>query len=185
MSVSGPDGRDPAGDLDLILDFLNTVDLATGADILDDPEAWQSWIDWRGLASAAVEELRPARDALRASIDIERPGREAAGIGTHPGAPAGLLVRGVRVRFGPGTAAPALVGDDVLGAVAAAAARLAIRGEWPRIKLCPAEDCREAFYDRSRNKSRTWCDMASCGNREKSRQFRRRARAPEPAALDE
>ena len=31
-----------------------------------------------------------------------------------------------------------------------------------------------AFYDRSRNHGGTWCDMASCGNKLKNREFRAR-----------
>lgn len=36
-----------------------------------------------------------------------------------------------------------------------------------RIRICP--NCAWLFLDRSRNRSRTWCDMAVCGNREKAR----------------
>ena len=34
----------------------------------------------------------------------------------------------------------------------------------------------QAFYDRSRNHGGTWCDMASCGNKLKNREFRARRR---------
>ncbi len=40
-----------------------------------------------------------------------------------------------------------------------------------------ADDCLEAFYDRSRNRSRIWCDMADCGNLAKVRTHRERAAA--------
>ncbi len=36
-----------------------------------------------------------------------------------------------------------------------------------RLRACPA--CDWLFLDRSRNGSRIWCDMAVCGNRQKSR----------------
>jgi predicted RNA-binding Zn ribbon-like protein len=42
--------------------------------------------------------------------------------------------------------------------------------------VCAAEDCRWAFYDRSRNRSRTWCSMEECGNRAKARSYRARQR---------
>ena len=45
---------------------------------------------------------------------------------------------------------------------------------WQRVKACRADDCRWAFYDRSRNRSGVWCDMAVCGNRAKVRAYRRR-----------
>jgi predicted RNA-binding Zn ribbon-like protein len=35
------------------------------------------------------------------------------------------------------------------------------------MKVCP--NCQWLFIDRSKNRSRTWCDMAVCGNRAKAR----------------
>ena len=48
---------------------------------------------------------------------------------------------------------------------------------WQRLKACPAEDCLWAFYDHSRNRSGTWCEMGECGNRAKARRYRERHRA--------
>jgi AcrR family transcriptional regulator len=48
------------------------------------------------------------------------------------------------------------------------------RGEWARIKVCGSPDCRWAFVDGTRNRSRRWCDMAGCGNRAKNRAWRHR-----------
>ncbi len=50
-------------------------------------------------------------------------------------------------------------------------------GSWQRAKACRASDCMWAFYDRSRNRSGTWCDMAVCGNRTKVRAYRARSTA--------
>lgn len=44
-----------------------------------------------------------------------------------------------------------------------------------RIRICP--NCRWLFLDRSRNRSRLWCDMTVCGNRAKARRHYRRRRA--------
>lgn len=41
-----------------------------------------------------------------------------------------------------------------------------------RIKTCPARDCGWKFVDKSKNRSRRWCDMAVCGNVAKIRQYR-------------
>ena len=41
-----------------------------------------------------------------------------------------------------------------------------------RLKVCPA--CHWLFLDRSRNRSRVWCDMQVCGNREKTRRHAER-----------
>ena len=50
-------------------------------------------------------------------------------------------------------------------------------GTWLRLKACPADDCRWAFYDHSRNRSGTWCDM---GGVRQPRQGARLPRAPPP-----
>jgi predicted RNA-binding Zn ribbon-like protein len=47
---------------------------------------------------------------------------------------------------------------------------------WSRLRVCANDECRWAFYDRSKNKQGHWCDMAVCGNRLKNRQFRARRR---------
>jgi predicted RNA-binding Zn ribbon-like protein len=74
--------------------------------------------------------------------------------------------------------APARSGlEGAFGKLLAIAYRARIEGTWARLKACPDEGCGWAFYDRSRNRSSTWCSMAVCGNRAKARAFReRRAR---------
>lgn len=64
---------------------------------------------------------------------------------------------------------------------AGALARIAIeavlaqeRGDWDRLRLCAAEDCRYAFVDTGRNRLGRWCSMRVCGNRVKTRAYRRR-----------
>jgi predicted RNA-binding Zn ribbon-like protein len=66
--------------------------------------------------------------------------------------------------------------DGALGRLFAAMAHAQAEGTWERLKVCPADTCLWAFYDFSRNHSRTWCTMSSCGNRAKARRYRRRAR---------
>lgn len=53
-------------------------------------------------------------------------------------------------------------------------ARSALRlmAEADRLKICG--NCGWLFLDRSRNRSRTWCDMAVCGNRMKASRYYRR-----------
>ena len=73
-----------------------------------------------------------------------------------------------------GDGAARLVADDVVGELLAIVAHAQAGGTWQRMKACPA--CGWAFYDRSRNRSRTWCTMAICGNRAKARSYRARHR---------
>src|SRR6266571_549194 len=58
-----------------------------------------------------------------------------------------------------------------LWAIARSAAGLLTSGEHDRIKECASTTCEWVFLDRSRNRSRRWCDMTDCGNRAKARRF--------------
>jgi predicted RNA-binding Zn ribbon-like protein len=64
--------------------------------------------------------------------------------------------------------------DAAIGRLVAIAYRAQLEGTWQRLKACPEATCTWAFYDRSRNRSSTWCSMAVCGNRAKARKFRER-----------
>lgn len=69
--------------------------------------------------------------------------------------------------------------DGILWPILRSAIRLITKGEHSRIGQC-ADDrgCGYLFYDTSRNRSRRWCTMASCGNRAKSqRHYARRQTA--------
>ncbi|NIH85928.1 CGNR zinc finger domain-containing protein [Amycolatopsis granulosa] len=148
-----------SSDVALVVDFLNTLDVADGTDVLTRGAGWRGWSRERGLVPGPVSAARAARAALRAAVgDALR----AAPL-TVP------VVVEVDVRVGP-----VLVARDAVGAVMAAAARLVVLGHWSRVKICPADDCRWVFYDESRNRSRTWCSMRVCGNREKARSWRQR-----------
>jgi predicted RNA-binding Zn ribbon-like protein len=65
----------------------------------------------------------------------------------------------------------------VLSEIAASFAELVAGGDTDRIKVCDNRDCRFAFYDASKNRSRRWCAQTTCGNRHKVQQFRARQRA--------
>jgi predicted RNA-binding Zn ribbon-like protein len=66
--------------------------------------------------------------------------------------------------------------DAALGEIAGSFASLVAGGDLARVKICGNPDCLWVFYDRSRNRSRTWCEDASCGNLMKVRRFRQRHR---------
>lgn len=52
-------------------------------------------------------------------------------------------------------------------ATARSALKLICQPDDGRLKICP--NCEWLFVDRSRNRSRNWCDMTVCGNRAKAR----------------
>ncbi|MBB3608970.1 CGNR zinc finger domain-containing protein [Rhizobium sp. BK602] len=63
--------------------------------------------------------------------------------------------------------------DGLDAATVHSALRLIAMPDPERMKIC--RNCGWLFIDRSKNRSRAWCDMAVCGNRAKaSRHYRRR-----------
>ncbi|MDT8909958.1 CGNR zinc finger domain-containing protein [Amycolatopsis sp. PS_44_ISF1] len=152
-------------DASLVVAFLNTVDVERNEDRLDDPEQWRRWSAEHDLGPGDPADARAARDALRAAIG-------------DPGLPPRPL--DAPLHFTLTADGPTLATPDAISAILAAVTRLTIRGDWVRLKICPADDCLWAFYDESRNRSRTWCSMRACGNREKARAWRARAAGGHP-----
>ncbi|PRY55631.1 putative RNA-binding Zn ribbon-like protein [Knoellia remsis] len=66
--------------------------------------------------------------------------------------------------------------DDALAVIAADAISLLTGDRDGRLALCASPTCRAAFLDTSQSRSRRWCDMNTCGNREKKARFRARQR---------
>jgi predicted RNA-binding Zn ribbon-like protein len=66
--------------------------------------------------------------------------------------------------------------EAALGPIALAAVRLFTEGDFHRIRECGGHACGWLFYDRSKNKSRRWCEMEVCGNRAKQRRLAARRR---------
>lgn len=139
----------------LLVDFLNTLDVEAGSDALRDEHSYREWASTRGLVAGELGEARGIRNALRDLVT----GRSCA-------LPE-VSLRTVATREGL-----VLSGTNAAESAVAIATVLTIQNRLCRVKLCSCEDCGLAFYDRSRNCSRVWCDMAVCGNREKSRTFR-------------
>ncbi len=65
---------------------------------------------------------------------------------------------------------------SILWSVLWSAASLIVSEEASRIRICGGPDCGWMYVDRSRNKLRRWCQMETCGTREKSRRRYRRLR---------
>jgi len=63
--------------------------------------------------------------------------------------------------FAPG----ASVADHLAADCGMALAFFVVAGEQERLRRCEAPDCRYAFVDLSRNRSRRYCDSRTCGNR--------------------
>jgi predicted RNA-binding Zn ribbon-like protein len=170
------------GDLALLERFVNTANLEEGTDDLADPAGLNAWLGESGLAHAgtafgedARERIVAFRETLRALLLANQGGApDPEAIAALDGA-----ARLVIAFDADGTArlVPAEGGvDGVIAALLGIVARSQTDGTWPRMKACPAENCGWAFYDQSRNHSRTWCTMSVCGNRAKARSYRARQR---------
>ncbi len=72
--------------------------------------------------------------------------------------------------------------EDALSVIAADAISLLAGEREGKISLCASPTCRAAFLDTSRGHTRRWCDMNTCGNREKKARFRagKKSRTVEP-----
>jgi predicted RNA-binding Zn ribbon-like protein len=182
--------RDPApGQLQLVQDFVNTLDVETGTDDLADADALGAWFSQRELLEAGeslsgpdLDCARSFREALRTLLDghADGPAREDA-LRVLNGVPSGVVLRVAFDESGAPRLEPAS-GDGVDRALARLLAiidRAAADGSWARLKVCADDGCRWAFYDHSRNRSGSWCSMAVCGNRAKARSYRQRQRTSE------
>lgn len=176
--------REPPGELPLVQQFVNTADFEGGPDEFAEPDAMAAWLREHDLAGPAdrfgpedVARVIAFREGLRMLL-LSHHGEEVDDEAVEALAAAGATVPLV-VAFAPDGSMrlePALAGvEGVIGRLLAIVARAEAEGTWERMKACPADDCLWAFYDHSRNRSRTWCDMAVCGNRAKARTYRRRA----------
>ena len=64
--------------------------------------------------------------------------------------------------------------DDVLFPIVESAASLLTSSQLSLVRHCEGPECILFFLDTTKNHSRRWCSMESCGNRAKVAEFRRR-----------
>lgn len=171
--------------------FLNTLDERTfnrhgaahvAADDLLTGEAWSAWLEAHTLTMGNGTQTHPEPSKADRGVDLEtvralRAGLRAVLLGDRSAAevmtqfPIHLVPNVTGVRLAASTGSTGL--DAIVEAVAVAVAT----GRWVRLKLCASDDCRWAFYDTSRSGGGRWCSMEVCGNRHKTRAYRRRAAA--------
>jgi predicted RNA-binding Zn ribbon-like protein len=173
----------------LCLDLVATLGARHGRspiERLGSPEDLAAWLEAVGLAAgdarpsgAELAEARELRELIRelaeAAIAGDRPRRSAVerlngwARGPTPAPqldPRGGLAIG-RAR------------DSVrrsLAAIARDAIQLLGGPDRERLKECASPDCALMFVDESRGRRRRWCSMEACGNRAKTRSYRRNRR---------
>jgi predicted RNA-binding Zn ribbon-like protein len=170
-------------ELTLTQELANTIPVlaaAHGQDLLAETATAQVWLDaqvaaWAKrhgattprieLTGRSLRQLRLLRDQVRALLG----GADAAGPIT--------TTLDVAITAGGSTLAPR--GDGLAwltGAVAVELHLAGLTGQRRRLKLCRNEECGVAFHDQSKNNSRTWHDVSTCGNLANVRAYRERQR---------
>jgi predicted RNA-binding Zn ribbon-like protein len=179
--------RDPAGALRLVREFVNTRDFDNDTDGLAAPRDLADWLVANGLATPgltvgaadlrrAVELRESLRVALLANNGGAPPGPAALEVLNRIGQRAKLVARFDEA--GGAALEPASGGvDGALGRLLAIVHDATATGDWGRLKACRNDTCLWAFYDHSKNHSRHWCSMESCGSQVKARSYRRRRKA--------
>jgi predicted RNA-binding Zn ribbon-like protein len=176
--------RPPApGRLELVGEFLNTLDVDRGTDALATPDGLSAWLEAQGLIGRAAfspteadaERARAIREDLRALA--RRNNGEACECPTS-GLEAASAAGRFALSFDPDTGTAALVPtagglDGALGRVLAAVHVAMLDGSWCRLKACADPTCAWAYYDRSKNGCSRWCGD-TCLNRSKVRRYRER-----------
>jgi predicted RNA-binding Zn ribbon-like protein len=169
--------------LRLVQLFVNTVDLEHGREWLSNPGALAAWAREQRLVPAATRfsrkdlaralELREAiRALLRANGDVKH--EEAAHETLAEAARRARLTVTFECGSRPALEPQATGIDNLCGRLVSIAAGAMLDGSWERLKAC--RNCRWAFFDESKNRSARWCSMQLCGNRLKTRAYRRRQR---------
>ncbi|ANJ07198.1 CGNR zinc finger domain-containing protein [Streptomyces parvulus] len=144
------------------------------------PERLVDWLTVSGLAvgSCTTAQLERARE-LRESIHAA-----ATAAALHEPLPASA-VRVINDYSARGRAAAVLTPEgerrwrlgatssveDALSVVAADAVGVIAGERDGRLALCASPTCRAAFFDTSQSRTRRWCDMNTCGNRQKKARF--------------
>ncbi len=175
------------GTLALVQDFVNTRNYFRGGDLLGDAEEATIRLAERGL----LEEGEYIGEAERRRLVEFREGLREL-LSAHTGVTGGdvealnyiVSSAALRVRFGvdgrldlEAVAEGGLV-ERVVGRLLAEVVRAEAEGRWERLKACRNEGCSWAFYDASKNRSGSWCNMDICGARHKMRAYRERKSGP-------
>src|SRR5579862_456551 len=186
----------------LCLDFANTVDNRTSeqaTELLTDYSRLLRWGEESGaitrktaekLNHLAAESPNNAQLAVRRAIQL----RDAiydlfSAVAQRRGIPStalGIVNRAAQVasehaqvvstnrHFDWDWISPESHLDSMLWPVARAAAELLTSEDLAKVRQCASETCAWVFLDKTKNHRRRWCDMKTCGNRDKARRYYQR-----------
>jgi len=174
-----PDVPDPIA---LVRDFVNTTDHETATDYVTTRAELVRYLARKGLvevtARASAEDLALAH-RLRAGLRRALEGNHDGRVDTLPELAEVLEELPVALTWTEAGAVLQPTGPAVrraLARIGVAAHEAAAEGIWWRLKICSYDECEWAYYDHSKNRSRSWCEYG-CGNKVKTRAYRARQRA--------
>jgi CGNR zinc finger protein/putative stress-induced transcription regulator len=186
--VHGPRTTHPApGNLELVRGLLSLHDHEVGTDatLPPDPGTMRWWLVANGLVpedaeltDGEVDWALRVRDALLSTVreNMGEPQDDRAVTLLNEATRA----TGLQLCFGCHTDRVHIESEGVEGAIArllGLSLLAQLDGTWTRFRTCADPTCTGVFYDASKNHSRKWCSMQSCGNRNKVRSFRERERS--------
>ncbi|WP_250005478.1 CGNR zinc finger domain-containing protein [Actinoplanes sp. M2I2] len=175
------------GGLSIVQDLLNSASMPVASipDLLADEATAQEWLDaslsrWGGQTGRAAPRITISRADLPALRDLRDHVRGWLTDADDPSPQ--VLHADVSFRDGHITYEPRGDGAAAVASLVNLEALLASHtGALTRLKTCLNPDCGAAFYDRSRNGTRVWHDMKTCGNTMNLRASRaRRRETPSP-----
>lgn len=171
--------------LDNVVDLLNTSPDEDTPDGLTDLAALRDYVarnDVSGVGELGERDLRAVRDLRDRFARVFAAGatRDAAELVNSLVAEAGTTPQLTdhdgydwHVHY---FAPDASLADHLAADGGMAIGFLIVAGELDRLRRCAAPDCRRAFVDLSRNRSRRYCDSRTCGNRLHVAAYRARRR---------
>ncbi|MEU0465168.1 CGNR zinc finger domain-containing protein [Amycolatopsis sp. NPDC006131] len=143
----------------------------------------QRLVDWLAVYDLAVESCTPAQLELAKELRESIHAAATAAAKQQPLPKPAVQVINDRSAQGRATAVLTPEGtrrwllsspdrvEDALGVIAADAISIIAGERDGRLALCASPTCQAAFFDTSRSRTRRWCDMNTCGNREKKARF--------------
>lgn len=182
-----------AQEIALLYDFLNSADLRTftengkrhvPADEFATPAQLEAWMRRRGLVkkdepvtSYDHQRALELRSALRSYLQFLPDSRAASQKSSEcVNRMSKLYPLVVKIDQQGTLKLQSVHNSNGLGRVLAELFSLAESGRLDRLKMCSSVECQWIFFDRSKPGNRRWCSSFLCGNRQKTRAYRKRAR---------
>ena len=175
MSVGFPDFR--LGSV-LATSFTGTLSERHGEAVerIPTPHRLIDWLQINGLnvescTAAQLDRARELREAVHAVATAAAVGSDLPKSAVQIINDCSIEGRAAAILTADGNrlwrlSSPARV-EDALGVIAADAISIIAGERDGRLALCASQTCHAAFFDTSQSRTRRWCDMNTCGNRQK------------------